>query len=302
MIDYNYLVDLIDNGYECEYLDYKSIQYNKEKHIDLIKDIMSMANSHFDGDKYIVIGIKAKSNGEKDIIGIPSEEFVDASIYQQIINQNIEPEIRFDYYPVEYNEKTLGIFEIHKSNNEKPYLMKKKYNNLHEGQCFIRKGATNFNALRRDFDLFYALKEKFEVKFMDSILAAAYPEIGCARINVTMRNHTKYPKVLNCGEIIIYNVQGEKLSVHPIYGYDDRIMGAEFRLSFLPMEERLMELCVGFSSTDCIRLGINEYGFTEERFVFQLNVQDTNNITYNDNISDGMVFATGDFLWKVKLK
>lgn len=29
MVDYNYLVDLIDNGYECEYLDYKSIQYNK---------------------------------------------------------------------------------------------------------------------------------------------------------------------------------------------------------------------------------------------------------------------------------
>ncbi len=44
------ILDLIQFGYECEYLEYKEKQYSKEKHIDLIADIMAMANSRYKGD------------------------------------------------------------------------------------------------------------------------------------------------------------------------------------------------------------------------------------------------------------
>jgi hypothetical protein len=66
---------LSDNENESEYLEFKSIQYNKEKFEKMIEDIMAMANSKYNGDKYIILGVNNNKNGSKDIIGIPEAEF-----------------------------------------------------------------------------------------------------------------------------------------------------------------------------------------------------------------------------------
>ena len=44
-----------------------------------------MANADVDGNRYIIIGIKYKNSGERDIVGIEKEEFVGSAIYQQIV-------------------------------------------------------------------------------------------------------------------------------------------------------------------------------------------------------------------------
>ncbi|MEW9095249.1 MAG: ATP-binding protein [Clostridiaceae bacterium] len=296
------IIQLIKNGYESDYLDFKAKQYNKDNYSDLIKDIMSMANSHYEGDKYIIIGVKCKPSGDKSIIEISKEEFVDVSIYQQIIIDNIEPEIKLDYIPFRYENRLIGILKIYGQSNDRPYMLKKQNQGLHIGQCYIRKGANNTNAVRRDFNEFYLLKESFELKIIQSILSAAYPNEGCARISITMRNYTKFPVVIIAGELIVYNYSGQQLSQHPVYGFEDKITGADFKLSFMPMEEKYGEVYVGFSSTDCLRLGINEYGYADGRFIFQLKLYDTNENEYKAIIEDGVVFAKGDFLWKVQLK
>ncbi|WP_166246137.1 RNA-binding domain-containing protein [Paenibacillus turpanensis] len=70
--------ELVEYGYESDYLDFKGKQYSKEKTADLIVDIMAMANSRYDGDKFIIVGVKDRPEG-KEIKGINPEEFIDSS-------------------------------------------------------------------------------------------------------------------------------------------------------------------------------------------------------------------------------
>ena len=70
---------LIFEGYESSYLDFKAVQYRKEKYEDFLTDVMAMANANTKKAKYIVIGVKVSSNGLKDFIGI-SEQFIDERV------------------------------------------------------------------------------------------------------------------------------------------------------------------------------------------------------------------------------
>lgn len=301
MIDHEYINELIRNGYECEYLDFKQVQYQKNFQ-DLIIDIMAMANSSHIGDKYIILGVKDKPDGTRKFIDIPKEGFVDSSIYQNVILANIEPEIKIDYFPIQYENKLLGVIKIYASNTDKPYMLKKRYGGLNEGLCKVRKGSNNTYLTRKDYDLFFLAKEQFEVKFMENSLMAVYDEQGCARTSVTVRNLTKKPVVISSGQLSVRNKNGKVLSRHTVDGFNDEIVGADFKLALSPMEEKLGDLFVAFSSTDCLKLGIDEYGTTDETFTFELIFIDTYDRKYLCCIDDGMIFVKGKFLWKVELK
>lgn len=132
-------------------LDFKREQYHKEKFQDLLKDIMSMANTPIEGKRYIVIGVKDKTDGTKEFFSIPKEEIVDQATYQQIVRENIETNIDFSYYSIELDGKLIGIIEIDKCNNP-PYMMKKDYRTLKKGDCFIRRGSQQERITRRDLD------------------------------------------------------------------------------------------------------------------------------------------------------
>ncbi len=302
MIDYERISKLIENGYECEYLDFKKLQYRRENFHELIIDIMSMSNSSHMGDKYIILGIKDKPDGTRDICGIPKEDLLDSSIYQNVIIDNIEPEIKFDYFPIEYQDKWLGIIKIHANNTDKPYMLKKRYKELYEGMCKVRKGSNNSNSTRKDYDSFYISKEQFEVKFMENSLTATKDDLGCARTSVTIRNLTKKPVVINYGRLSVINKDSQILSEHRVYGFGENIVGADFQLTLSPMEEKLGNIYVGFESSDCFRIGINEDGITFEKFIFKLVLSDTFNNEYTCQINNGWVLVKGAFLWKVKLE
>jgi hypothetical protein len=137
-------------------LDFKAIQYKKNKYENLLKDIISMANSKTNEEKFIIVGVNHKTNGDRDIIGI-NEDFVDDATYQQLINENVEPEIEFKYYPYELNSKKIGVFKIQNCSNP-PYMLKKDYGNLKKGDCFIRKGSHQTRVTRKDIDYFISQK------------------------------------------------------------------------------------------------------------------------------------------------
>lgn len=52
------ITNLIETGYECEYLDFKAKHYPAKGTPDLLKDIMAMANAQYQGSKYIIMGVK----------------------------------------------------------------------------------------------------------------------------------------------------------------------------------------------------------------------------------------------------
>ena len=52
------LQELIENGYESNFLDFKTKMYSRKGNPDILKDIMAMANSNHLGKKYIIMGIR----------------------------------------------------------------------------------------------------------------------------------------------------------------------------------------------------------------------------------------------------
>ncbi|GGI16602.1 AlbA family DNA-binding domain-containing protein [Gottfriedia solisilvae] len=289
---------LIEHGYENNFLDFKLKQYPAKVTPDLIKDVMAMANSPFEEDKFIIMGV----NDDSEVIGIENDiELVDSSIYQNIILQYIEPDITIDYFKYIYGDKILGILKIDHKNNNQPYLIKKELPTLKIGSCLIRKGSQNAPANRRDFDNFYIKKEKFEVDILDPSLRAVNDELAVAFLEVSIKNYTSLPVTIVGGTLYIMNENNQQLSRHSIYGFENFI-GADFKLALSPKSEMVGDLYLGFESSDCLRLNLDEYGTTNQKFLFKLVLFDTNNGEYIIEEKDASVYALGKFLWKVKQK
>jgi len=158
--------DLIKYENENTCLDFKAIQYEKSQYEELIKDIMSMANADVENDRYIIIGVKHKPSGDRKMLNIKKGEFIDSAIYQQIIRENIEPDIKLEYFPYEHEGNLLGIFKISNCFNQ-PYMMKKDFGKLKKGDSFIRKGTHVSRMMRRDHDAIFEKKlkkDKFDGK------------------------------------------------------------------------------------------------------------------------------------------
>lgn len=160
------LFDIIEFENENTSLDFKAVQYKKEQFESFIKDIISLANAITKEDKYIIVGVKFKANGEREILGI-NEEFIDEATYQQIIINNVEPEIVFKYFPLEFESKKLGIFQLKEISNP-PYMMKKDFGKLKQGDSFIRKGSHQKKLTRSDLDKITSNKPK-ENKFKGKV-------------------------------------------------------------------------------------------------------------------------------------
>lgn len=292
----NEINNLIENGYENEKLDFKAIQYkNKES---LLKDIMALANSDAYETKYIIVGIKAKPDGSKDIIGICESEFKDSSEYQQLILSNIEPDINIDYFQHKYKNKLIGILKIDKTNN-KPYIMKKKYGRLEKGLCYIRKGSSQMIASRSDYDQMYQDKSKFSISLEDNFLLAKRKD-GLASSRVLFKNHTENPVTIMDGVLEILDKKGNVLTKHFLQGYKDVETGADFSLHIPPKFDDLGEAWFSISSTDCIRLHMDEYGNTEIIESARLTIFDSNDNEYVSEKGSFYIIAKGDILWKVQ--
>jgi len=146
-------------------LDFKRDEYRKENYSSFLKDVISMSNANSKEDRYILIGLKPKSEDERGLIGIQGE-LTDSAILQQLVYENIEPEISLDYLPYKHEKYLIGVLKISNYNNP-PYLMKKDYGNgknkLYRGEGFIRKGTHQTRLTRKDYDRF--TKQKNDDKY-----------------------------------------------------------------------------------------------------------------------------------------
>ncbi|WP_080058941.1 AlbA family DNA-binding domain-containing protein [Spirosoma aerolatum] len=155
--------DLIEFENESTRLDFKAIQYRKENFYELLKDVIGMANAPIDGDKLIIVGVKKSSDGSFAIHPI-EEQFFDSAIYQKLILDNIEPDLRIDYYAHKYKGNQLvGVLKIPAS-PDKPYMMKKQFGTDKQlrrpGESFIRKGTATFPLMRKDIDKMFEQRKQ----------------------------------------------------------------------------------------------------------------------------------------------
>ena len=157
--------DIIENDGESTNLDFKKEEYKKSSYSSLIKDVLSMANALNPDVKRIILGVKHKPDGSKEFIGL--NNITDQATLENIIQDNIEPNVNFKYYPYNFKDKTLGIIEI-ADNDNKPYMMKKDYQPLVKGDIWIRKGSRQSRATREDLDKMIDFKRK--VAFNNKII------------------------------------------------------------------------------------------------------------------------------------
>ncbi len=180
----NHLNALIEFEQENTSLDFKLEEYIKPKTIDLIKDVMSMANAHVSGDRYIIIGMKPDADDRK-IVGI--SKLSDAASLQQTIIDNVEPEIHLDYLPYNHNGKLLGVIKVYNCDS-RPYLMKKDHNSgqnngLKRGDGYIRMGTTQMRLFRSHFEQIYG--KRFEnQQFSGELKVSFSKEIDSSSLKV----------------------------------------------------------------------------------------------------------------------
>lgn len=165
-----YLIDCIENEIESSCFDFKKDIYDFsiiESKQDFLTDIISFANSHIEGDKYIITGVKLYPDGNRELNGITEDKIKDGADYQTLVNDNIEPNIIVDFSIIEHSGNKYGIFKVGKENEDRPYLLNKNYGKLPKSFIKIRKGQKNDYISRRDLDLYYNNKfnrEKSEIK------------------------------------------------------------------------------------------------------------------------------------------
>lgn len=178
------LDDIIEFDEEGTNLDFKKEEYRKESYSSLIKDVMSMANVINTENKRIIIGVKHKPGEDRIIEGL--DTISDQATFENIIQDNIEPNINFRYFTYKFQGKMLGILEI-SDNIDKPYMMKKDYGVLKKGDMWIRKGSRQSKVTREDLDKMFSMRKKsvFENKVIIGFGKDLLKEITLSKESIT---------------------------------------------------------------------------------------------------------------------
>lgn len=202
---------------ENEYCDIKEKYYEKTKKYELVKDICAFLNNCVDIDKYIIFGVE---DNTWKIVGMQGQPKIEISNIQQLLNQYVEPSVMIDVGEITVDEKTLGYIKIRKDNFDRPYIIKKSASDnnrfvIREGEIYIRKGATNFIANRKDLDNIYNKRQKFSiridsniniVKIQDQLRTKKYISLNIDFVNELEKNYVieSVCLMLKTNKIIIY--------------------------------------------------------------------------------------------------
>jgi hypothetical protein len=153
--------DLIFYEPEHTAFDSKLEPYTKDQHDAFLKDVIAMANADVDGDRHIAIGLKVFPTGHREYRGLKPEELKDSAIYNQLVRENIEPDLSLSYVPHEVEGKTYGLFRIFGC-TEQPYVMRKQFKDLERGEGWIRRGTSQSRLTRADLDRIYKRRAEAE--------------------------------------------------------------------------------------------------------------------------------------------
>ena len=183
-----FVINLINSESENTHLDFKKEQYpiggKAHKKPEFLKDMLAFANLKTKRDKFIIIGVE-ESGGVKASLS-PIIELNDQALYQQYLNQYIEPEINFEYMELNFEGNKLAFFRLF-DNDKQPYLFKKdlidKIYHFEKGSGFIRTGTSTRRLIRDDFEKMYlsripAVKDRSsDVSFHVRLVKFKDPEI-----------------------------------------------------------------------------------------------------------------------------
>lgn len=216
------IIGLIENRKETEIVDFKLRFYAKECKFDLIKDMISFANSCIEEDKYIIFGYDNKNNIFNNV---DYDIIEDISNYVQLLNEYVEPFLDFTIDKFNYNNTDMACICIKRSNTNRPYMIKKELSKkgtifLRRGEIYIRKNANNFIASRADIDAIYESRRQIKIKlenyFHKVILKNGIEKKNLRGIKIGIINNTNLNLSINDAKLLI-KTKTNSVSVEVLY-------------------------------------------------------------------------------------
>ncbi len=173
MSDQKTIIEYINNKIENEMFDVKREYYHENKKYSLIKDVLAFVNSPVIGDKFIVFNI---DNDTFQLSSMDMNTLPDISDINTLLREYCEPNIAVELNKFHYNSGQVAYLKICGSNLDYPYIMKKDFvfegkTKLHQGQIYIRRGATNFIANRSDLDYLVNMRTNRTLKIDSSTIS-----------------------------------------------------------------------------------------------------------------------------------
>ncbi len=132
---------------ESDILDFKAKIRLDNDHFKskFIKDILAMANTPREKTAFIIIGVKAYPNGDKDYPGFVDHPD-DADLQDYLNKVDVQPSRpRFHYYPIKVDAKSYGVIEIPVQYSG-PYIPEKTLEKIQEKALYYRNSTQNNEA------------------------------------------------------------------------------------------------------------------------------------------------------------
>lgn len=117
---------------------------------DLVKDVISMANTPREEDAHIVFGVKDQGNGQFDLLGVGSVP--DDAGWQQLLASAVEPTPRFSLEPIQLGGTLYAVLTI-PPDRRGPFHVRPEWRNklnehlgpatLVHGVTYYRSGSSN---------------------------------------------------------------------------------------------------------------------------------------------------------------
>ena len=128
-------------------LDFKREQYPfdgepKDVQSELLKDILTFANTQRNSNAYILIGVEEVKGGRSKVVGV--ETHLDDAKLQQFVNSKTQPPVDFAYFPFHTEGVEVGIIEI--PVQKRPIYPKRTFGKVKENIVYIRRGSSTMTA------------------------------------------------------------------------------------------------------------------------------------------------------------
>jgi len=149
------LEDIVKEGQESEGVLFRRGAYTKQSQVELLRDVLSLANAHVDGNRFIILGAEPGIVGAV-LSGIPREQIDSTHRYHALVRDYIEPPLDIWAKSFHVDGKQLVGLTL-EGCEDKPYMMRADHSApLRRGDAWIRIKTEAQRMGRRQLETVFA--------------------------------------------------------------------------------------------------------------------------------------------------
>ena len=149
------LEDIVKEGQNNEGVLFRRGAYTNQSQVELLRDVLSLANAHVDGHRYIILGAEPGIVGAV-LSGIPREQIDSTHRYHALVRDYIEPPLNIWAKAFHVDGKQLVALTL-EGCEDKPYMMRADHSaQLRRGDTWIRIKTEAQRMGRRQLETVFA--------------------------------------------------------------------------------------------------------------------------------------------------